>query len=141
MAVPRSRLAATALAAAAACLVAVAAVAGAPPSAIRLPRGFRPEGIAALTPPYYAVGSIDGSGRIFSFNAASGTGAEVFNTPNRTQTIAGMSYDPRSGVLWVAGGPQANVLALADGGATLLATIDLLGAVEAGGGGQQQRPR
>ncbi|KAK1861547.1 hypothetical protein I4F81_004131 [Pyropia yezoensis] len=87
-----------------------------------------------MAPPYFAVGSIDGSGRIYTFNAASGTGAEVFNTPNRTQTIAGMAYDPTTGVLWVAGGPQANVLALADGGATLLVTVDLLAAVGAGGG-------
>lgn len=113
------------LAAATAAVTALATTAaGAPPSIIRLPRGFRPEGIVALTPPYFAVGSLAGDGRIYTFNAASGTGAEVFNTPN--QTIVGMSYDPFSGVLWVAGGPVGgNVLALSDGGATLLATIDV----------------
>ncbi|GAB0496155.1 hypothetical protein MMPV_007465 [Pyropia vietnamensis] len=97
---------------------------GAPPDVIRLPRGFEPEGIFALTPPYFAVGSIAGDGRIYTFNAASGTGAEVFNTPN--QTVVGLTYDRRSGVLWAAGGPTGgDVLALADGGATLLATISV----------------
>ncbi|GAB0492983.1 hypothetical protein MMPV_004254 [Pyropia vietnamensis] len=116
-------LARIAAATAAVAMLAVAAAA-ATPEVIRLPRGFRPEGIVALTPPYFAVGSLAGDGRIFTFNAASGTGMEVFNTPN--QTIVGMSYDRQSGVLWVAGGPTGgNVLALSDAGATLLVTVEV----------------
>ncbi|GAB0493672.1 hypothetical protein MMPV_004957 [Pyropia vietnamensis] len=112
-------------AAAVATVVAVAAgIAGTPPEVIRLPRGLRPEGIAALSPPYFAVGSLDGSGRIYTFNGASGTGAEVFAT-STNQTIAGLAYDATTGVLWAAGGPTGNVLALGDGGATFLASVDV----------------
>lgn len=99
-----------------------ATAAAAAPAVIRLPRGFQPEGIVALTPPYFAVGSLSRGGQVYTFNAASGTGAEVFNTPN--QTIVGLAYDAHRGVLWAAGGPVgANVLAFGDAGATLLADV------------------
>jgi len=113
-----ARLAAAAIAAAA-----VAAAATAAPDVIPLPRGFRPEGIVALTSPYFAVGSLAGNGQLYVFNGVSGTGAEVFNTPN--QTVVGLTYDRSARVLWAAGGPSGNVLAWGDQGATLLSTVPL----------------
>jgi len=114
-----ARLAAAAIAAAAVAATAAAAA----PDVIPLPRGFRPEGIVALTPPYFAVGSLAGNGQLYVFNGVSGTGAEVFNTPN--QTVVGLTYDRRARVLWAAGGPSGNVLAWGDQGATLLSTVPL----------------
>lgn len=71
------------------------------PDVITLPTGFQVEGIEiGEGTTFYASSLADGS--IFKGDLKTGQGS-VFNTPNGFQAV-GMSYDKRTGLLFVAGG-------------------------------------
>lgn len=94
-------------------VIAVAALAAPPPAragghdlfpdSIALPNGFRPEGIAIGRGATIFAGSI-GTGAVFAADLVTGRGAIL--VPAQTGRAAiGLSYDPRSDILYVAGGP------------------------------------
>ncbi|HEX8496966.1 MAG TPA: hypothetical protein VF661_07205, partial [Actinomycetales bacterium] len=69
-----------------------------------LPTGFRPEGIAAGPGNTVFAGSV-GDGSIVSADVRTGAvRAVVLGVTGRS--VRGMQYDPRSGLLWVAGNDQ-----------------------------------
>jgi sugar lactone lactonase YvrE len=79
------------------------------PEQIPLPDGFQPEGIASGRGSEFFVGSL-ANGAIYRGDLRTGEGAVVASgVPGRISV--GMKFDPRSGYLFVAGGPSgvANV--------------------------------
>jgi streptogramin lyase len=70
---------------------------------IPLPNGFQPEGIAAGPGNTFYVGSIP-TGAVYRGDVRTGEGA-VLVQPQAGRAAIGMKYDPRSGYLFVAGGP------------------------------------
>jgi len=73
------------------------------PDTIALPNGFRPEGIAIGRGTTIFAGSI-GTGAVFAANLVTGEGSIL--VPAQTGRAAiGLSYDPRSDLIYVAGGP------------------------------------
>jgi hypothetical protein len=82
---------------------ALAAPAGAFPDIIPLPNGFQPEGIARGRGTDFYVGSL-ASGAIYKGDVRTGEGSIL--VPGQTGRVAvGLSFDRRSGFLFVAGGP------------------------------------
>ncbi|MFT3894848.1 MAG: hypothetical protein QM730_24730 [Anaerolineales bacterium] len=76
---------------------------GAPfPDVIPLPNGFQPEGIANGSGTTFYVGSIP-TGAIYRGDFSRGTG-EILVPPQEGRSAIGMKYDPRSELLFVAGG-------------------------------------
>lgn len=73
------------------------------PQTISLPNGFRPEGIAAGRGPTIFAGSI-GTGAIFAANLVTGEGSIVVPAQTGRPAI-GLSFDPRTNLIYVAGGP------------------------------------
>jgi len=70
------------------------------PEILELPDGFQPEGIAIGNAHEFYVGSTV-SGRIYKGNIQTGKGG-VFVVPSGPMQTAGLSYDARSGYLFVA---------------------------------------
>lgn len=89
-------------------LALVAAPAGAQgnafPDVIPLPDGFQPEGVAVGTGHELYAGSL-ADGSIYQVDLRTGEGTMLVEAdPARTPAV-GMDFDPRSGFLFVAGGP------------------------------------
>jgi WD40 repeat protein len=82
----------------------IAAAAQPFPDVIPLPVGFRPEGIASGNGTVFYVGSIP-TGDIFRGDFRTGEGEVFIDAPSGRNAI-GMKFDPRSGYLFVAGGPS-----------------------------------
>lgn len=104
-----SRLAAAAIAASVVLSSAFTAHAANFPEQIPLPNGFQPEGIASGRGTDFYAGSL-ANGAIFKGDVRTGEGTIL--APGVAGRISvGMKFDPRSGYLFVAGGPtgQANV--------------------------------
>jgi sugar lactone lactonase YvrE len=76
------------------------------PDVIPLPNGFAPEGIASGEGTTFYVGSIP-TGAIYQGDFATGTG-EILVQPQEGRSAIGMKYDPRSDLLFVAGGPTGS---------------------------------
>jgi sugar lactone lactonase YvrE len=74
------------------------------PDVIPLPVGFAPEGIASGNGTIFYVGSIP-TGDIFRGDLRTGEGEVFIDAPDGRNAI-GMKFDPRSGYLFVAGGPS-----------------------------------
>jgi sugar lactone lactonase YvrE len=72
------------------------------PDTIALPNGWRPEGIAIGGTTIFA-GSIP-TGAIFAADLVTGRGS-VLVPPQTGRAAIGLSFDPRTGLLYVAGGP------------------------------------
>jgi len=72
------------------------------PEVIPLPNGFAPEGIASGKGTIFFVGSIP-TGAIYRGDFRTGEG-EVLVEPQAGRSAIGLKYDPRSGLLFVAGG-------------------------------------
>ena len=72
------------------------------PNEISLPDGFQPEGIASGPGPTFYVGSIP-TGSIYRGDLLTGEG-EILVEPQAGRSAIGMKYDPRTGLLFVAGG-------------------------------------
>jgi len=70
---------------------------------VPLPNGFQPEGIAAGTGNTFYVGSIP-TGAVYRGDIRTGQGG-VLVPAQAGRASVGMKYDPRSGYLFVAGGP------------------------------------
>jgi hypothetical protein len=73
------------------------------PDTIPLPDGFGPEGIASGNGTTFFVGSIP-TGDIFCGDLRTGEGEVCIDAPEERAAI-GIKFDPRSGFLFVAGGP------------------------------------
>lgn len=74
------------------------------PEVIPLPDGFQPEGIASGNGTIFFVGSIP-TGAIYRGDFRTGEG-EILVEPQSGRNAIGMKFDPRSGLLFVAGGPS-----------------------------------
>ncbi len=72
------------------------------PEVLQLPNGFHPEGIAAGRAWDLYVGSLD-SGAIYKIDARTGNGS-ILVSAGLGRVAVGMSFDARSGYLFVAGG-------------------------------------
>lgn len=73
------------------------------PQVISLPNGFQPEGIATGNGTTFYVGSIP-TGAVYRGDLRTGEGAVLVPAQSGRMAI-GLKYDPRSGYLFVAGGP------------------------------------
>jgi sugar lactone lactonase YvrE len=93
------------------------------PEVIPLPDGFQPEGIASGSGTTFYVGSIP-TGAIYRGDFATGTG-EILVPPQEGRAAIGMKYDPRSGLLFVAGGPTAKAFIYDGETGELVAEIQL----------------
>ncbi|MCB0052788.1 MAG: DUF4440 domain-containing protein, partial [Caldilinea sp.] len=78
------------------------------PAPVMLPNGFEPEGITIGRDATAYVGSV-GSGAIYQVNLATGEGS-IFVPAQETQKVAGMAYDRRTDLLYVAGVGAGNGL-------------------------------
>jgi sugar lactone lactonase YvrE len=76
------------------------------PEVIPLPDGFQPEGIARGRGTTFFVGSIP-TGAIYRGDFRTGEG-EILIEPQAGRSAIGLKYDPRSGLLFVAGGMTGN---------------------------------
>lgn len=76
------------------------------PQVIPLPDGFQPEGIASGKGTTFFVGSIP-TGAIYRGDFRTGEG-EILVEPQAGRSAIGLKYDPRSGLLFVAGGATGN---------------------------------
>jgi len=74
------------------------------PEVIALPNGFAPEGIAVGRGARFFTGSLV-DGRIYAGDLRTGQGA-VLVPPQAGRVAVGLSFDARSGYLFVAGGPN-----------------------------------
>ena len=72
------------------------------PEVIPLPNGFAPEGIASGKGTTFYVGSIP-TGAVYRGDFRTGEG-DVLVDPQAGRSAIGLKYDPRSGLLFVAGG-------------------------------------
>lgn len=95
------------------------------PDIIPLPDGFRPEGIVIGTGHTAYAGSL-GTGDIYAINLRSGE-RELLVTGPGTPSV-GMSYDDRSGYLFVAGGNSGTARVYASDTGALIADLALGGA-------------
>jgi sugar lactone lactonase YvrE len=85
-------------------ILAVIGSAAAPfPDSIPLPNGFQPEGIASGNGTTFYVGSIP-TGAVYRGDFLTGKIDELV-APQAGRSAIGLKYDPRSGLLFVAGGP------------------------------------
>jgi hypothetical protein len=73
------------------------------PEVIQLPNGFQPEGVAVSWKGLVFAGSL-ANGAIFRGDVVSGQG-DILVEGEQGRVAAGLSYDPRTDRLWVAGGP------------------------------------
>lgn len=73
------------------------------PALISLPNGFRPEGIAVGHGTSFFVGSL-AAGAIYRGDLRTGQG-EILVPPQEGRVAVGLSFDPRTNLLFVAGGP------------------------------------
>jgi outer membrane protein assembly factor BamB len=85
------------------CGVAAAASAQTLPTTIPLPLGWQPEGIASGRGPTLYVGSLAG-GAIYALDPRTGDGG-VLSPGVNGQVAAGLKFDTRSNLIYVAGGP------------------------------------
>src|SRR4029078_6229775 len=69
---------------------------------ISLPNGFQPEGIASGEGTTFFVGSVP-TGAVYRGDVKTGEG-EVLIPPQRGHNSVGLKYDPRSDLIFVAGG-------------------------------------
>jgi hypothetical protein len=101
----RSVLAAVLAAPALVATGATSAQAAAAPETIRLPDGFRPEGITSGAGGRFWTGSL-ADGRLYSGDLATGRG-RVVAEGQAGKSLRGMQLDGRSGLVWVAGNEGA----------------------------------
>lgn len=88
------------------------------PDTIALPNGFRPEGIAIGRGATIFAGSI-GTGAVYAASLITGEG-EILVPAQPGRAAIGLSYDPRSDLIYVAGGPTGQGYAYdADTGETV----------------------
>jgi streptogramin lyase len=73
------------------------------PPVAPLPNGFQPEGIAIGEGHHFFSGSL-ATGSIYKGDLRTGAGA-ILVTPQEGRVAVGMAFDPRTGYLFVAGGP------------------------------------
>jgi len=73
------------------------------PDTIAAPNGFRPEGLAVGFGATIYTGSI-GTGAIFAADLATGQGA-ILVPPQPGRAAIGLQFDPRTNLIYVAGGP------------------------------------
>lgn len=94
------------------------------PEQIPLPNGFGPEGIASGKGTTFYVGSIP-TGAIYQGDFRTGVGGLVVQ-PQEGRNAIGLKFDPRSGYLFVAGGPTGEAYVYdAESGATIaVLTLD-----------------
>lgn len=85
---------------------ALAAPGNAFPEVIPLPNGFQPEGITTGVGHTFYAGSLV-NGAIYKGDYRTGEGTVIFPGEEGRVSV-GMDYDPRSGYLFVAGGPTGN---------------------------------
>lgn len=85
------------------CGAAAAASAQTLPTTIPLPPGWQPEGIASGRGPTLYVGSLAG-GAIYALDPRTGDG-QVLSPGVSGQVAAGLKFDTRSNLIYVAGGP------------------------------------
>jgi hypothetical protein len=72
------------------------------PEVIQLPNGFQPEGVAVSWKGLFFAGSL-ANGAIYRGDVVSGQG-DILVQGEQGRVAVGLSYDPRSDQLWVAGG-------------------------------------
>jgi sugar lactone lactonase YvrE len=90
---------------------------------ISVPNGFRPEGIAVGRGATIFCGSI-GTGAVFGANLITGEGSIVVPAqPGRASV--GLSFDDRSNLIWVAGGPTGQAYAYDAGTGATVALFQL----------------
>jgi streptogramin lyase len=73
------------------------------PPVVPLPNGFQPEGIAIGEGHHFFSGSL-ASGAIYKGDLRTGAGS-ILVAPQQGRVAVGMAFDPRTGNLFVAGGP------------------------------------
>jgi sugar lactone lactonase YvrE len=92
------------------------------PEVIDLPNGFRPEGLTMGTGTTIYSGSL-ADGSIYEADVRTGEGRLLAQGPGTS--AAGLAFDPRTGLLFVAGGAAGNALVYDTKTGTLLAQIQL----------------
>jgi len=105
-----------------------AGTAGRAPATVRLPDGFRPEGITSGRGGRFWTGSL-ADGRLYSGDLATGRG-RVIVPGEAGKALRGMQLDGRSGLVWVAGneGTLGTVYAYSRTG-TLVHRVEVPGSV------------
>lgn len=93
------------------------------PDVIPLPPGFQPEGIASGKGTTFYVGSIP-TGAIFRGDFRTGEG-ELLVGPAEGRSAIGLKYDPRSDLLFVAGGMTGNAFIYDTETGKLLEAVEL----------------
>jgi len=93
------------------------------PDVIPLPNGFRPEGIATGNGTTFFVGSIP-SGAIYRGDLRNGEGELIVPAQAGHMSI-GIKFDPRTNLLFVAGGPTGMAFVYDGGSGTNVASIPL----------------
>lgn len=93
------------------------------PDVIPLPNGFQPEGIASGNGTTFFVGSIP-TGAVYRGDLRTGTG-EVLVPGQAGHMSIGMKFDPRSNLLFVAGGPTGMAFVYDGNSGATVATIQL----------------
>lgn len=124
----RTRLTVLVLLAAAMLLAVVPALAGEGsfPKIILLPNGFAPEGITAGKGADFYVGSL-ANGAIYQGDLRTGEGGLLY-AGQTGEVSVGMSFDERSGYLFVAGGPTGTAKVFDTRSGEKIATYQLAGA-------------
>jgi sugar lactone lactonase YvrE len=105
------------------CGAAAAASAQTLPPTIPLPLGWQPEGIASGRGPTLYVGSL-ASGAIYALDARTGDG-RVLSPGVSGQVAAGLKFDSRSNLIYVAGGPSGAARAIDAATGAVVATYAL----------------
>ena len=100
-----------------------AAARGVYPEVIPLEKGFAPEGITEGTGNTFYYGTLNG-GAIFRGNHRTGEYEQLVG-PDSSRIAVGMSFDQRSGLLYVAGGFGGTAYAFDGGDGAEVATIQL----------------
>ena len=104
-------------------VVSLAAAQDAPPATIALPGGYQPEGIAAGEGSALYVGSL-ADGAIYQADAATGEGSVLVAGEDGRITV-GLTFDPRSGYLYAAGGVTGEAHVFDTAAGELLETFTL----------------
>lgn len=104
-------------------LLSLAAAQDAPPATIALPNAWQPEGIAAGEGSTLYAGSL-ANGAIYEADAETGEGSILVEGEDGRITV-GLTFDPRTGYLFAAGGVTGNAYVFDTAAGTLLQTYSL----------------
>lgn len=104
-------------------LLLLAAAQEAPPATIALPNGWQPEGVAAGAGTTLYAGSL-ANGAIYEADTATGEGSVLVEGEEGRITV-GLTFDPRTGYLYAAGGVTGNAYVFDTAAGTLLQTYSL----------------